>query len=544
MVILGIHGGITINQHDAGAAIVKDGELICFIEEERLLRVKSPRGVLPILSITACLEEAELSIKDVDYVAFAGETYDCIDERIKEFFKHHFGYSPKIKLINHQTAHLASAFYPSGFNQAMCLSYDAYGDNLSGAMGVGDINDGISVIETIAKTNSLGMFYATITSFLGFMPGEDEYKVMGLAPYGENPIDLSDFAKPSENGYVINNDFIKTSPPPSSIYEQFYSSKLVDILGEPRRKGEPIKEHHRNIAAGAQFFLEQCITSLVTYLHKKTGLKNLSLAGGVALNCSANRIITKLPFIDKLFIQPAASDRGLPLGCALQATKELGTKVSPPNHVFYGPSQSNEDILSAIRLTGFKAEKTNDPAETAAKLLADGKIIGWYQGRSEFGPRALGHRSILANPSSSNMKAEINAKIKYREEFRPFAPSVLEEKAHSIYILKQLSPYMTVAVDVKKEWGAKTPATTHVNGTARVQTVDSTSNFLYHSLITNFEKKTGIPLVLNTSFNIKGQPIVEDPIDAISTFAGTGLDSLIIGSHLINKENSPRMRHS
>ena len=540
MNILGIHGGVTINQHDAGAALIRDGELVCFVEEERLLRVKSPRGVLPIESIAACLKEARMSMRDIDLVALPGETYADIAERTQAYLRHHFGFAPRIQAINHQTAHLASAFFPSDFEQAMCLSYDAYGDRLSVAMGTANREGGVSIMETRQHDNSLGMFYATITSFLGFMPGEDEYKVMGLAPYGKNPVDLTCFARPSQDGYFVDARYIRSSPPPSSVYEQFYSENLIKLLGDPRRKGEPITQQHRDIAAGTQQALEDCAVSLVTYLHKITGLRNLCLAGGVALNCSANRVLARLPFVDRLYVQPAASDRGLALGSALQAAKEAGEKLKPINHVFFGPTQKEGSVIAALELTGLVAEEVSDPANVGAQLLAEGKIVGWFQGRSEFGPRALGHRSILAHPGLAHMKDEINARVKYREEFRPFAPSVLEERASEVFDMTYPSPFMTVAFNVRDGWSQKLPATTHVNNTGRVQTVSKVDNHEYHSLITAFEKLTGVPVVLNTSFNIKGQPIVESPLDALSTFAGTGLDALIIGPHVIRKSRSPR----
>jgi carbamoyltransferase len=542
MNILGIHGGVTINQHDAGAALIRDGELVCFVEEERLLRVKSPRGVLPIESIAACLKEGGLSMHDIDLIALPGETYVNMVERTQAYLRHHFGFAPSIELINHQTAHLASAFFPSGFPKAMCLSYDAYGDRLSAAMGIADYTSGVKVLETRPHDNSLGMFYATMTSFLGFMPGEDEYKVMGLAPYGSDVVDLSLFARPASDGYSVNEQYIRTSPPPSSAYEQFYSERLIQLLGESRRKGERITQRHRDVAAGTQRALEECAVSLVTYLHKKTGLKNLCLAGGVALNCSANRVLSKLPFIENIFIQPAASDRGLALGCALQASMEAGESLKPIQHVFYGPTQNEDGISSALALTGMNAEELQDPSEKAAQLLAEGKIVGWFQGRSEFGPRALGHRSILAHPGLAHMKDEINARVKYREEFRPFAPSVLEERASEVFDLKKPSPFMTVAFDVREGWAEKLPATTHVNKTGRVQTVSKSIDVLYHSLIDQFGKLTGLPVVLNTSFNIKGQPIVETPLDALSTFAGTGMDALIMGSHLLMKSGKSRSK--
>tara|TARA_R110002072_G_scaffold44003_16_gene123449 strand:- start:355 stop:1977 length:1623 start_codon:yes stop_codon:yes gene_type:complete len=537
--ILGIHGGFTINQHDPAAALICDGKLVACVEEERLFRIKTARGILPIESIRAVLKEAGLRIQDIDLVATPGETYGDIVERISAYFLHHFGYAPPVRPVNHQSAHLASAFFPSGFNRALCLSYDAHGDGLSGAYGTGN-DQGVDLKGVLPRDNSLGLFYATMTSFLGFMPGEDEYKIMGLAPYGDDPVDLSFFARPADDGYFVDHSYVRQNPPPSSVFEQFYNEALTNKIGAARHKGEEITQHHRNIAAGIQKALETCATSLVTHLLKVTGEENLCLAGGVALNCSANNVINKLPDIKNLYVQPAASDRGLALGCALHAAHQEGENIQPIEHVFYGPSFDESAITRALELTGFSAEKVADPAVAGAELLSEGCIIGWYQGRSEFGPRALGHRSILADPSRDNMKDEINSRVKFREEFRPFAPSVLEERASEIFVMDKPSPFMTIAFDVRDGWGEKLPAITHVNNTARVQTVSRDIDPLYHSLISEFDKRTGIPLVLNTSFNIKGQPIVETPLEALSTFAGTGLDALIMGSYLVRKSGTPR----
>lgn len=535
MIILGIHGGVTVNQHDAAAALLQDGKLVCCIEEERLFRVKSATGLLPIESIAACLKVAGIKLQDVDLLALPGETYEDIIPRTAEWLIHHFGYAPKLVTINHQTAHLASAFYHSGYKRAMCLSYDAYGDGISSALAIADRQSGIKVIETRPASNSLGVFYATMTSFLGFKPGEDEYKVMGLAPYGKPNVDLSFFCRATQRGYESDPSYFR-SRRSATPYEPFYSSKLVEEIGTPRRKDEPINDRHRDIAASTQAALEESAVSLVCYLHKLTGENNLCLAGGIALNCSTNRLLAKLPFLDDFFVQPASSDRGLALGCALYAAAQNGETIHPINHVFHGPAYSDNEIKKALDLTGMTARQLQDPSDTAAQLLTQGKIVAWYQGRSEFGPRALGHRSILADPGLSHMKDEINARIKFREEFRPFAPSVLEECYANIYDLKAPSPYMTIACDVKEGWGERLPATTHVNNTARVQTVSYKTDALYHDLIKNFYKMTGRPAVLNTSFNIKGQPIVETPLDAISTFAGTGIDALIIGTYLLQKQ--------
>lgn len=534
MIILGIHGGFNVHQHDPAAALVIDGKVHTVIEEERLLRIKGCNGILPVESMRACLNNANLKINDVDYIVLDGETYEDIKNRTKDWIKHHFGYSPKIVVINHQLAHISSAFFQSGFTNAMCLSYDAWGDRLSGALAIGTNKNKLKVIDEIPGTNSLGVFYSTMTSFLGFKPNEDEYKVMGLAPYGNSNYDLSFFLKPKSNGYFCDNSYFRKRLSGSE-YEQFYSEKLIKKLGNPRKKNDPISKKYLDIAASAQKHLEDAAISLIKYAHKKTNQTNLCLAGGVSLNCSLNGKISDLPFIKNFFIQPAASDRGLALGSALYLANQLGDKIKKIDHVFYGPKNSNDNIKKNLDLCGMKYKKLNYPDETAANLISDNKVIGWFQGRSEYGPRALGNRSILANPGNKNMKSIVNRKIKFREEFRPFAPSVINEDYKDIFNLKSESPYMTIACEVKKKWRSKLPSTTHINNTARVQTVCYNFNNKYYNLLKKFKKNTGLPVVLNTSFNIRGQPIVEKPIEAISTFAGSGLDHVIIGNYILSK---------
>lgn len=533
MIILGIHGGFNVHQHDPSAALIIDGKLHTVIEEERLLRVKGCNGILPIESVRTCLSNAKLSLKDVDYVVLDGETHDNIKERTKDWLKHHFGFSPKIVVVNHQLAHLSSAYYQSGFKNAMCISYDAWGDRLSGAVAVGN-KDSLNIISKIPGDNSLGVFYSTMTSFLGFKPNDDEYKVMGLAPYGKPDYDLSFFLRSNKNSFFCDNSYFRKRISGTE-YEQFYSEKLIKKLGIPRKKNDLITKKYLNIAASAQKCLEDVAISFITKVFKKTKQENLCLAGGVALNCSLNGKIAKLPFIKNLFIQPAASDRGLALGSALYLANKLGDKIQKIDNVFYGPKINRNLIKQSLDLSGIKYKKLNYPSETAADIIADNKVLGWFQDNSEFGPRALGNRSILANPANKKMKNIVNTKIKFREEFRPFAPSVLEEEYDKIFELDYPSPFMTIACNVKKKWKEKLPSTTHINGTARVQTVNKKFNKKYYELIKKFKKNTGVPVVLNTSFNIKGQPIVEKPLEAISTFAGSGLDCLIIDDYMLVK---------
>lgn len=538
MNILGIYGGLTLGEHDPSAAIICDGKLIAVCEEERFLRTKSPRGVLPVESIRHCLKEAGLQMSDIDFIAHPGEIFEDLPPRINDYLVHYFGYAPPIKMIHHQLAHLASSFYCSEFKESMCISYDAYGDKVSAAIGIGN-KDGIKMIELYDRDNSLGLFYACITSFLGFLVGMDEYKVMGLSAYGKNQIDISKFLKPTPSGYELDMSFFREPHHSQTMYEPMYGKKLVNLLGtSPRLPGGQILDAHADVAFSAQKALEESIISLVEFCYSKYKVKNLCLAGGVALNCLSNMKVLDLPYIDNLFVQPAASDRGIALGCALQCAfenKDLDLEKFKLENAYFGPTYTDEDIQKALKVANVKYTKCEDPAVEAAECIANDKIVAWYQGRSEFGPRALGHRSILADPRNPNIKEIVNLKVKFREAFRPFAPSVLEEDASEIYELDGPKPFMTTTCRTREEWQDKLPGVTHVDGTARVQTVSEAYNDSYYKLIKEFKKRTGVPVVLNTSFNIKGQPIVESPLDAISTFYGTGLDVLFLGPYRIEK---------
>ncbi|MDO8675132.1 MAG: carbamoyltransferase C-terminal domain-containing protein [Candidatus Omnitrophota bacterium] len=540
MNVLGIHCAFSHLNHDPSAALICDGKLIALGEEERFTRIKGARGLLPFFSIRFCLKQAGLKMEDIDLVVSTGETIkEQLDNNVKLFFKHYFGVVPPIQYINHQFSHLASAFFYSGFDRSMCISYDGRGDDLSGMLAVGS-SKGIKVLEKMPIKDSVGLFYCAVTQFLGFRQAQDEYKVMGLASFGKEGEDISSLVRISDDGYSVRQENFGHPFPIRTLDEPIYNENLIRALGTPRRFGEPITDRHRNLAFAVQRSLEECVVRLVKRLHAKTGLDSLCIAGGVGLNCSANRIIHQLPFIKRLFVQPAASDRGLCLGNALVGAYENGEKIELPGHVFFGPSYTNGQLLSALKLTGQDYIELPDPGTKAAEMLAEGKIIGWFQGRSEFGPRALGNRSILADPRSIKMKDEINARIKFREEFRPFAPAVLEERASEVFEMDQPSPYMTVTFTVRPHWVEKLQAVTHVDKTARVQTVSKETNPLFHGLIAAFGRLTGVPVVLNTSFNARGEPIVETPLDALATFSSVGMDALFLGPYLITKPKPPR----
>lgn len=538
MIVLGLHGGTHLGEHDPGAAIVRNGAVVAACEEERFLRVKSPIGTMPVLSIAACLRAARLSIRDVDFVAHTGATHPEKPRRIREYLEHYFRHAPPVRMVHHHAAHLASAFFASGFERAMCLTCDAWGDHVSTALALGT-PDGVRVIETHPRENSLGLFYAAVTSYLGFTAGEDEYKVMGLAAYGRPGVDLSTFARSTPDGHDVDVTFLADDYPDRTATEPLYSPRLVELLGPSRSPEEPITQRHRDIAFGAQETLERCLLGLVRRLHVQTGLHDLCMAGGVALNCSANATLARCAEVDRLFVQPAASDRGLALGCALQVAFEEHEPVRPLPDVFLGPTYSDEEIRSALDLGGWDYREVSDPAAEAAQMLAAGEIVGWFQGRSELGPRALGNRSILADPRPAGMKDAVNARIKFREEFRPLAPAVLEERAAELFEVGSPSPFMTVAYRVRPEWAGRIPSVVHVNGTARVQTVDRGRAPLFHRLIEAFAARTGVPAVLNTSFNLRGQPIVETPRDALATFAACGLSGVFLGRFLVLKPRRP-----
>ena len=537
MIILGVHCGLTIRQHEVGAAIAIDGKIIAACEEERFLREKSAYGRLPTNAIHKVLKISNINFKDIDLIVSTGITYSSYKSHLKKYFNHLFGSCPKILLQHHQKAHVALSFYSSGYEDAVCLSLDALGDGKAGLVAEASLKKGIKEIEFIDKKNSLGMFYTMMTYYLGFVDG-DEYKLMGLAPYGKNRINLSKIIKLTKKGWNFNNTFLQKKPSPMSPFEPLYSNKLKTILGKKNRKpGEKIDKFYKDIAASTQFTTSQCIQKIIKYtksICKKS--KNFCFSGGVALNCSAAKDVFYSDLFDNIYIPPCPSDRGLAIGCAYLGAVKMGDvpkKISSP---YLGPKYSDKEIFDELKSNGCDFKKVKDPSKTAADLLADRKVIGWFQGRSEIGARALGDRSILADPRSTKMKREINKKIKYREEFRPFAPAVTLEDAENYFSTKKKEiPYMNITVDTKKNKINKIPATVHIDGTARVQTVSSRDNKKFHNLISIFKSKTNVPVVLNTSFNLKGQPIVETPRDAIMTFYGCGLDALVIGNYCIKK---------
>jgi len=539
MYILGINGGLRPGYQDISAVLMLGGKVVAAIEEERLNRIKFAPGQLPEKSIEFVLDKAGISIHDVACVASHGSTWgEEYARKLKSYFEFNFGYCPPIEFVHHHTAHAASTFYASGFDKAMVITIDGSGDGVSTQLATG-VGAEITIKERFSRPHSLGIFYSMITQYCGFKRDSDEYKVMGLAPYGNpNAYDMNPILSYLDGKYSFDDTFLRPIPEGQSQptrQEMMFSSKLCEFYGPHRTKSKPLSTHYSNFAATAQKHLEDVIIDLVTSFHHKTGLRKLCMAGGVALNCLVNQKLMNLPFIDAFYVAPASSDAGVSLGAAMCVAVQNGYTVEKFDNVYWGADFSNEDILKtfhAIRIS----YKEVEPVTTAARLIADDKVVGWFQGAMEFGPRALGARSILANPCNPQMKEILNHKIKFRESFRPFCPSVTEESAKAYFTGKQLqSPFMTITYDVKPEMAEKIPAVTHVNNTARIQTVNENQNPLFYKLLAQLAKLTGHPVVINTSFNTNNEPIVCTPADALASFYRSGIDALIMGNYLIEK---------
>jgi carbamoyltransferase len=542
MIILGITHPLSSN---GAACILVDGRLIAWVEEERLNRIKHAPRMAPRLAMDYCLKQAGIKQDQVDYVAvgfdnvmraafgnlqseknfLSGLNQVAIWLRDGIISKRQLpldGYDrSRVIFVNHHQAHAASSFYASGFPEANILSLDGSGGNGSGILGVGR-GVKIETFKTISNRGSWGSLYEQITEKLGFRRHSGEGKVMGLAAYGT----------PDPNGLpCINWDGDIPVIDPAS-------RKIFINSIPPRNKEDPITDYHKNLAATLQDTLERAVKRMAEYLYGRTGIRRLCLAGGTALNCSMNGKLALLPFVDEIFIQPAAYDAGTALGAAMMVyVEKTGNRPEwKMDHAFWGPEFSNEEIEAALKaISNYPYKKSDDIYSDAARNLANGKIVGWFQGRSEIGPRALGDRSILANPSLIEMKDRVNNQVKHREPWRPFAPSVLEERVDRYIANPMLSPFMILAFDVLPEQKAEIAAASHIDGTIRPQTVSKATNPRYWKLIKRFEDLTGIPAVLNTSFNVDSQPIVNTPEEAIDTFKNCGIEVLAIGDFLVWK---------
>ena len=589
--------GISAFYHDSAASLIIDGEIVSAVQEERFSRKKHDPSY-PYLSIKYILEENKITLKDIDYIVFFEkpflkferllETYLAFAPKgfksfamsmpiwLKEklFLKRflfdklklndlEFNEIKKIKFSEHHLSHAASAFYPSKFQEAVILTLDGVGEWATTTVSVAK-NNKIKILKEIHFPHSIGLLYSAFTYYLGFKVNSGEYKVMGLAPYGkpiyadrikDNLIDIDE-----DGSFKLNMKYFEFATGLKMTNERF--SKL---FGEPVRNSEKdlLKKFHMDLASSLQVVTEEIVLKITKSISKEYGINNLCLAGGVALNCVANGKILKQKCFSNIWIQPAAGDAGGSIGAALAyyylELKNI-RKTSNDDKMkgsFLGPKFDNSTIEKNLLNLGAKFKKMSDDDlySFVSQKLADEKIVGWFQGRMEFGPRALGGRSIIADPRSGDMQKKLNLKIKFRESFRPFAPSILAEDLKEWFDLEEDSPYMLLVSEIKKElilknkdeenlFGierlnlvrSKIPAVTHVDYSARIQTVHKKTNLKFYNLISKFKEITGCPILVNTSFNIRGEPIVCSIKDAFKCFMGTGLDILVIENFILLKE--------
>jgi carbamoyltransferase len=545
MYVIGISSGIKHGHHDGAAALLRDGELVAAAEEERFTLAKHARGELPRGAIAFCLKQAGITIHDVDWICSPLRTYANYARRLTEYFKYQFGHSPKIELYDHHLCHAASSFYGSGFSEATVACFDFSGDSSSGLVAHAKGND-FRVLTRFGRHNSLGLYYGMLTQYLGYQMTNDEYKVMGLSSYG-SPEYLDRFAsilRPNGIDYELDAELDKRKRDAeiftsdfSTRQERIFTEKLEDILGPRRLRGQPLDRRLTNIAASGQRQLEIVTTEVVRSSVKATGCADVCLAGGVALNCKMNMEIAAEPSVKRLYVPPVPHDAGVALGAAMLKCAEAGRRISPLTHAYWGPEYSNDAIRETLDKIGARYEVLDDPVAPCVADLADQKTVGWFQGRMEFGPRALGNRSILADPRSAGMKDRINLTIKYREEFRPFCPSVLFDRQADYFENAFDAPFMVVTFPVNEAVKQTMPAVVHVDGTARIQSVHEQTNPLYSRLIGQFAKATSLPVLINTSLNINEQPTVNAPLEALHTYFCSGLDVLYLGPYRLSKQS-------
>ena len=578
--------GINAYHGNASAAIVCDGQLIAAVEEERFNRVKYAAG-FPVQAIRYCLQEAGLTLSGIDHVAIPRNPYARLFTKliyslrmpsfarqrakvlatftgIPEALASAFDTDPhqlkaKFHRIEHHQAHLASSFFVSPFERAALLSADGLGDFASSMWGVGE-GSRMTIHGSVAFPHSLGLFYSAVTQFLGFLKFGDEYKVMGLGAYGQPDRleafrDIVRFDENSRaNGFHLGLDYFthhRTGPEMSwadadktPTLGKMFSPEMSRLLGPVRHPDEPLEQRHKNLASSLQARLEEVYLGMLRKLAKETGLKSVCLAGGVAFNCVANGKIFDSTGFENVYVHPAAGDGGLSVGAAFHVWHQIldQPRAFVMNHAYWGPGYSRDETRrrhrpSAIAHKGYSVAELaeTDLMRSTAQIIADGKILGWFQGRAEWGPRALGNRSIVADPRRPEMKEILNRRIKHREIFRPFAPSILAESTGDYFEKSHPSPFMTLAYSVRPEMRDKIPAPTHVDGTGRLQTVTREANSRYWQLIKAFENLTGVPVVLNTSFN-DNEPIVCRPQEAIDCFLRTQMDALVLNDFLITRK--------
>ena len=558
--------GISAGYHDSACSLIQDGVLVAACQEERFSRVKNDRS-WPVKAFLYCLQEGGITIADVDCIGYYEDPClklgrqiwmgfmpnlpayrrDAILDRLSRTPPHQMiqdilGYDGRVEIFDHHLSHAASSYYFSGFEESAILTVDGVGDWATTTYGFGKGAD-IERFEQVDFPDSLGFFYSAITGYLGFEVNEGEYKVMGLAPYGE-PEYADQIRKlievTSEGQYRLNMKYF------GFLTEDcMYTDELCSLLGQPPREPESdMSQFHMDVARSAQVVLEEIMLEKTRYLHTKYPSENLCMAGGVALNVVANgKCLREGPF-KRLFVQPAAGDAGGSVGAA--ALAQVRVTGEPPlvkrlENVYLGPANSVSDAYRFLKVSSAKFEdfrgKEDELIKFTVDALVEGKVIGWSQGRMEFGPRALGARSILADPRRPEMRDKINALVKMREAFRPFAPAVLESEYQNHFALDHSSPFMLETCDVISE--IDLPSITHIDGSARIQTVNHESNPRFAKLLEEFYRRTGCPIILNTSFNMRGEPIVCTPADAVRCFNRCQIDMLVVEDFVLERSGIP-----
>lgn len=595
MYILGIN-----QHHDAAAALVRDGQIVAFCEEERLSRIKHD-GEFPARAVQYCLDTAGITLSDVDEVAYFWQGHREVAHAGQHFVRHlpatlavlrndggdftrrasgfvrtlcnrqqrhpddyHVGgalllhlkraislgrivrdsldYTGptkyQVRLIDHHRAHAASTYFLSPFDRAAILTWDGIGSDGTSTFLAHGVGSRIIPIRRVKFPHSLGALYATVTGYLGFNPTRDEGKVMGLAAYGQPTYveAFSDLIHRDDHGkYALNLSWFRHH----ATGKHQVSQKFLDRFGPAReRSRRPVEQHYADVAYALQVTLEEVGLHVARWLQRETGETRLCTAGGVALNSVMNgRILLETPFED-FFAQPAAADDGSALGAALaRAVEDHGSPRHRGDYIFLGPQADDDEMEKALLDAGLDYERVDDIEATTAQALVDGRIVGWFQDRMECGPRALGNRSILADPRDPTAKDRLNEKVKHREPFRPFAPSCLAERSGEYFASDYPSPVMLLVFDVLEHQRSVVPAITHHDGTARVQTVTESENPRYYGMISHFERLTGVPMVVNTSFNDNEEPIVASPADAVRCFLKTDLDALALGDYWVTKRS-------
>ena len=571
--------GINAYHGDASAALLVDGKLIAAVEEERFNRIKHWAG-FPTRSIQYCLDVAGLEISDIDHIAISFNPRANLGKRLRFVASHRpsakaiidrlrrqgktlgleeqlaeglgvrrDAISAEFHRIEHHQTHVAAGFLISPFDESAVLSVDGMGDFTSTLTAYAQ-GSSWKEFDRVYFPHSIGFLYTTMTMYLGFPYYGDEYKVMGLAPYGEpeHADSIRKMIRKRGDTFELNLDYFihhKTGVKMkwndgAPIVEPFHSQKLIDELGPMRATGEEMTKKHDNIARSLQVVTEEIILHMLNRLHEKTKSDNLCMTGGVAMNSVANGKITRETPFKNVYIPAGAADNGTSFGAAFYVwNKVLGQpRTFVQNHAYWGCESSDEDCATAIRNAGlpFKQLDQNELIEATTELMLGGHVVGWFQGRMEFGARALGNRSLLADPRRTDMRDIINLRIKHREKFRPFAPSILEEHVGEWFEIDEATPYMEKVFPIRAEKHEQIPAVTHVDGSGRLQTVSRDTNSLYHALITRFYEKTGVPIVLNTSLN-ENEPVVRVPAEAISCFLRTDMDVLVLGNCLVNRHD-------